>query len=84
MSIKDWGKRDGLVYVAEELIEGPSLDRVMAAGPQPPDDARLLETLARALHHAHAGGIVHRNLKPKVVLLAAPPAGVADESGVSL
>jgi eukaryotic-like serine/threonine-protein kinase len=28
-------------------------------------------TLARALHHAHQHGIVHRNLKPSVILLTA-------------
>src|SRR5205823_10753693 len=27
------------------------------------------ETLARALHHVHQHGIIHRNLKPNVVLL---------------
>jgi serine/threonine protein kinase len=45
--------------------------------------ACLLETLARALHHVHANGIVHRNLKPKVVLLAPPPEGTPIGGGVS-
>jgi serine/threonine protein kinase len=81
--VYDCGERDGRVYVAEELIEGTSLDRVIEAGPQPPREAaRLLETLARALHHVHAHGMVHRNLKPRVVLLASPPAG-ASADGVA-
>jgi serine/threonine protein kinase len=67
----DCGERDGLLYVAEELIEGPRLDQFLGGRPQPPREAAaLVEILARALHNAHAHGIIHRNLKPSVVLLA--------------
>jgi serine/threonine protein kinase len=64
---------DGQLYIAEELVEGVSLDErlVTPSAYSPHDAAKLLETLARAIHHVHEAGIVHRNLKPRVILLKA-------------
>jgi serine/threonine protein kinase len=69
--VYDCGEHDGLLHVAEELIEGVTLEEKIAGVPQPPlEAARLVATLAGALHYAHMQGLVHRNLKPRVVLLA--------------
>ena len=66
VQVFDCGERDGLLYVAEELVRGTSLDQLLGGVPQPPRAAAaLIEVLARALHHAHSHGIVHRNLKPR-------------------
>lgn len=57
-------------FLALEFIDGGCLADQLTGQPQPPRAAaRLLETLARAIHAAHLQGIVHRDLKPANILL---------------
>jgi WD40 repeat protein len=70
VQIFEVGEHDGVPYLCLEFAAGGSLDRLLAGTPQPPRDAAaLVETLARAVQHAHDRGIVHRDLKPANVLL---------------
>jgi WD40 repeat protein/tRNA A-37 threonylcarbamoyl transferase component Bud32 len=71
VQVFDVGEHDGHPYIALEYVEGGSLAARLARGPLPLREAlRLLEPLARAVHHAHRAGIVHRDLTPANVLLA--------------
>ena len=66
------GEISDLPYVALELLEGGSLDSILAGRPQPEEySAQLIATLARAIHVAHQGGVIHRDLKPSNVLFSA-------------
>jgi eukaryotic-like serine/threonine-protein kinase len=72
IQIFDVGEIGGLPYVALELLEGGSLDAMLAGSPQPEvASAQLVATLARAIHVAHRAGIIHRDLKPSNVLFSA-------------
>jgi serine/threonine-protein kinase len=72
VQIHEVGEAHGRPYLALELVEGGSLDRQLAGGPQPHRAAaELVRTLARAVDAAHQKGIVHRDLKPANVLLTA-------------
>ena len=66
------GGHEGMGYLVLEYVAGGGLDRRLAGALHDPrDSARLIETLARAIHSAHQQGIVHRDLKPANVLLTA-------------
>jgi eukaryotic-like serine/threonine-protein kinase len=70
VQIYEVDQHEGLPYFALEFIDGGSLAQRLDGRPQPARyAAELVETLARAVHHAHQHGIVHRDLKPANVLL---------------
>ncbi len=57
-------------YLVLEYVSGGSLADRLRGLPQPPQQAaRLVETLADAIHCAHQQGVIHRDLKPANVLL---------------
>ena len=68
--IYEVGEHDGVPFFSMEYVEGGSLaDELRKELPTPRHTAHLLIQVARALHHAHQNGIVHRDMKPANVLL---------------
>ncbi len=70
----------GALFIALELLRGETLADLGARGPvEWPTVLRLVAQVARALHHAHLAGVVHRDVKPaNVVVLPSGEAKVMD------
>src|SRR5262249_45820961 len=76
--IYDVGDAAGRPYFVLGFVAGGSLAQHLRGTPQPiRPAAQMIETLARAVHAAHASGVVHRDLKPANILLVPTNQGPA-------
>lgn len=76
VQVYDVGEAAGRPYFALEFVAGGSLAQYLRGTPQQiRPAAQLVETLAWAVHAAHANGVVHRDLKPANILLSGSGAG---------
>src|SRR5688572_22107923 len=72
ITIFDYGRtHDGVFYYAMELLDGATLQRIVAeGGAQPPGRVvPILSMVCGALAEAHAIGLMHRDIKPANIML---------------
>jgi serine/threonine-protein kinase len=67
----DVGEAGGYHYFVMEYVEGHTLGDELAAGKVFPEGEalRIIIQIGRALEHAHQQGFVHRDVKPKNVMI---------------
>src|SRR5947209_7344206 len=73
VAVYDFGEVNALTYLVMQYVGGGTL-RDQMRGSQPMELRRAVNyalQMARALHHAHKHGIVHRDVKPQNMLISA-------------
>lgn len=89
VQVYDFGEQDGLTYMVQELLPGPTLEQrlheLRSRGEMLARQEILTITaqLASALDAAHAAGIIHRDVKPGNALWNAAGALVLTDFGVA-
>ena len=77
----DAGESQGIGYFVMEFLDGEPVDAVLRSRGRLPwrEAAHIVRQMALALDHAHAHGIVHRDVKPgNIILLKDGTAKLAD------
>src|SRR4051794_28499622 len=71
VTVYDAGDADGLLWIAMQLVGGTDLRQVLRdEGRRDPEEiVSIVSQVASALDTAHAGGLVHRDVKPANILL---------------
>src|SRR4051795_401919 len=78
VAIYELASDDQDVYLVSELVRGRTLAELNKAGAVSDRDvARIGVALCEALEHAHANGVIHRDVKPGNVMVVAEPAAGA-------
>ena len=68
--IHDWGEIDGHLYIDMRLVQGQTVDELLAAGPLAPSRAvNIVGQVGAALDAAHAEGLIHRDVKPQNIIV---------------
>ncbi len=72
VSIYEFGEQDGECYFVMEYVEGKNVFELLHEGGLTPEiSARVLKSVAEALGYAHSKGIIHGDIKPANIVVAA-------------
>jgi len=85
VTIYDVEQQGDLAYIAMEYVDGPTLDQLLSQPEAMPPD-RMFSILAQtavALDYAHGKGIVHRDVKPANIMIAANGTAKITDFGIA-
>jgi eukaryotic-like serine/threonine-protein kinase len=81
----DTGVDGEVCFIVMELFEGQNLAEILEdrGHLDPPEAASIAQSILDALHHAHAQGVVHRDVKPANVLIGPGGAVKVTDFGIA-
>jgi len=85
VTIYDVEQQGDLAYIAMEYVDGPTLDQLLSQ-PEAMAPDRMFSILAQtavALDYAHGKGIVHRDVKPANIMIAANGTAKITDFGIA-
>jgi serine/threonine protein kinase/sugar lactone lactonase YvrE len=84
VTVYEAGVVEGRRFLAMELVEGqPFSDWRKEAGAPVKQQVQVLRDVAFAVHHAHEQGILHRDLKPRNILVGGGPHPYVTDFGLA-
>jgi serine/threonine protein kinase/tetratricopeptide (TPR) repeat protein len=85
VAVHDIGVHQGQMYIVSDYIEGPDLHSWMRNHRASwSESARIAAAVSDALSHAHARRVIHRDVKPANIILAAGQTPVLVDFGLAL
>ena len=79
VGVHDRGEYNGQLWISMDYIDGPDTGRLLReqypAGMPAWEVVEIVSAVADALDHAHARGLLHRDVKPPNILLTKPERG---------
>ncbi len=70
VSIYEIGEHEGVQFFSMDYVEGRTLESMVQAAPLAPREAaRILRTVAEAVHFMHMHDVMHRDIKPLNIIM---------------